>query len=177
MLSKTKFDINRLKKPQSWAVIVPACLTIWALWATFNMMDRSGYAEAQVESARKTQKVALEIMARLREVGGGNLADTELQHFDLVTSAQQCADAAIIPLAKLLRGASSSGKTRKDGSVQHNQNYRLNGVRMLQIAKFIDYAEQNYASLNCTKLDIVPSTSHDIKDSWDATISLQYLEK
>ena len=141
MIGKIKFDINQLKKPQSWAVIIPVVLIIWALGATLGMMDRSAYADTQVASARKTQQVALEIMTRLRQTGG-DLSQNQLQYFDLVVSARQCAEAALIPISKLSQGDSSSGKTRKDGSIQHNQNYQLNSDRV-KLVKDINKFDYN----------------------------------
>ena len=73
-----KIDINELKKPQSWAVIIPACLAIWALSATFNMTNSSGIADIQVNDARNTQKIALDLLARLKQSGSSGLGDSQL---------------------------------------------------------------------------------------------------
>lgn len=172
-----KFDINELKKPQSWAIIIPAFLLIWAFMATINMLDKQSDAQSRIQKTRQALQYARSIQGKMREFGDTGIDQSQIKTFDLVTSARKCAKAAAIPIEKLSEGSISAGKKRKDGSVQRNQNYNLKSVRMFQIAKFIDFAEQNYSSLNSSKINIAPSPTKKSKDLWNATITFQYIKK
>jgi len=171
-----QYDRAMLKKPQFWAVIVPAILSVWAIGATAKMFKYRSEADYQIELTSDSRNNARSIASVLKRAGRYDLLETSLyRSFNRVTSARQCAKAAAIPESQLYRGESSKPKQQKDGSFLHRENFHLNSVRLIQIAKFIDYAEQNYTSLICTGVTIAPARKKS-KDSWDATINFQYLK-
>ena len=171
-----EFNIKLLKKARFWAVAVPCVLLVWTVVESAAVWSQSDEASKKLRQSQSVQEAAREIVAILRESGQGELGGAALREFDAITSARLCAEAAIISEERLLRGESSKPKPQKDGSMLHRESYRLNGVHLLQVAKFIDYAERNFSSLNCTELTLTPLRSKS-KDAWDANIDLQYLRK
>ena len=170
-----KFDINSLKKPSLWAVAIPIILTIWALAATAAMFAQREKALDKKHTADTTQKKAQQILA-LRKTLGANLAGSSSKNFQGIISARLCAKFATIAENRLTRAESPRPQLQKDGSTLHRENYRINNIRLIQIVKFIDYAERNFFSVSCNQLTITPVRSKT-KDSWDATIHIQYLVK
>jgi hypothetical protein len=170
-------DKSLLKNPKLWAVVIPVILGIWALSSTVRMVGAYHDASEQQQDTDEAMSNARRIATIVKRLGRQELSgDAMFRDFDRVTSARQCARAALIPENKLQRIESRDAKTLKDGSLLFKEDYQLNGVKLLQIATFIDYAERNYTSLNCTQTTLYPSRSKS-KNSWDARVSFQYLRK
>ena len=169
--------LEMLKKPRLWSIVVPAVFFLWAISSTANMLNYRQKAKSRLEITNNVKSKARHIESILKRAGRGNKSGTSLNlDFDTVASSHQCAQAAAIPVALLSQGGSSKPKLLKDGSLRHNENFNLTSVRLIQIAKFIDFAERNYSSLRCTKVTIKPIRGKK-RDAWDATISFQYLKK
>lgn len=170
-------DRDSLKEPLTWAVIVPAVLFIWVLVSLFALNSAKAGYEKQAKKTEEVQKYAREILALMDEIGAANLPNAATRQFDALTSARACAKAAFIRDTKLLTGESRKAKVQSDGSVVRGESYRINGVRLLQIARFIDHAEGNYSSVNCTALTLTHSRSSKVKDWWDVSVDLQYVTR
>ncbi len=169
-------DTSFLKKFQVWAVVIPAVLGIWALTSTVKMASQRQATQKQQDLTLQTERSARGILRILAKSGNTNLPGGGSRNFDGVASARTCATQALIPESRLNRLESSKPDRQKDGTILHSETYKLTGVSVLQTAQFIDVAERNYDLLNCTTLDLTPVRSKT-RDSWDAAIRLQYLEK
>jgi len=167
------FDIDTLKKPYVWAVLVPSVLTIWALVASATMFGQRREAIYQRNLNRDVQKNTQRIAQIRQKLSHTTMAGAH-RNFQGIASARDCARIARISEIQLSRAESYKPQRQKDGSVLHRETYKLNKVRLLRIVQFIDYAERNFSSLTCTRLSITPVPSKT-KDVWDANISIQYL--
>ena len=172
-----EFDRNMLKSRNVWAVLIPAVLAIWSIGATANMIQFRGDARDQIERTEEVQMNVRSIVSILKRSGRGDLLPASIDRsFQSITSARLCARAAGISESRWHLGESPKPRQQKDGSLLHRETFKINGVKLIQIAKFIDFAERNYSSLNCSQVDIKPSRKKG-KDSWDATINLEYLKR
>ena len=171
-----KIDKNTFKQPQTWAVIVPAILFLWVLGALIAMNQAQAASDKQLASAEKVQADARMIVDLMQEIGAVNISDAMSRQFDPITSVRACAKAAFIPESKLPKGESFKSKVQSDGSLLTRESYRLSGVRLLQVARFIDHAERDYSSVSCTQLAMTHARSKQ-KDSWDVTLDLQYITR
>jgi hypothetical protein len=171
-------NLELLKKPYAWAIIIPALLLIWTISAAAGMFSQRDKTQNQVETASTVEKNARQIINLLNRSGRSDLIGSALPPFGGMDSARACADAATIPLTRLTRGE-SGGKPKKDkqGRLLHRENYKLHRVRLLQIARFVDHAERDYSSLSCTQLMLTSIVGDKNSDSWDATVSLQYFTR
>lgn len=168
-------DMGTMKKPQTWAVIIPVLLLIWAAEATVSMHGKRATAQNTIRTASQMGGIANDIDIMIKKAGGDASAAAQLEDFDLVTSTLKCAEAAAISPNRLSRGDSSAPKKQKNStSLQYTENLKLTGVRMMQLAKFIEYAERNFSSLTCDQLSIVPSHGQKTKDTWDVTVTFRY---
>jgi len=172
-----KIDINTFKKSRTWVIIVPAVLFIWTFYITLNFFSVRDQFDRKFKSTVEITQKAHRIAERITLAGGTDSANSQIGDFDYLTSALQCARAAAIDKTKLSRGLSSAPKKLKGNTYQHHENYKLTGVYMFQIAKFIDYAERNFASLTCSQISIVPSLNRKNRDSWDVTLDFKYPKK
>ena len=171
-----KIDKETLKQPQTWALLIPSILLIWTITSTHAMVKVGRVAERNAKSARKVHNNAQKIRVILEELGERNVSGAMVGEYDAITSVRDCAKAAMIPESKLSKGESSKPKLQKDGSVLYRDEYRFIGIRLLQLARFIDHAERNYTSVTCTKLSMDDAKGKR-KDSWDATVDLQYYKR
>ncbi|MBN1765711.1 MAG: hypothetical protein JW860_10670 [Sedimentisphaerales bacterium] len=169
-------DIQKLKQPKTWGVAIPFILTIWALISTFSMMNARTQAQNQIQNTQKIWEESNSIVTILKKAGQDDTGDITLQgSFDRVGSVLQSAKHALIVESKVERVESSSPKIQKDGSLLYRETYNLKNVKLLQIAKFIDYAERSFSSTSCTHITIIPSRNMR-QDSWDANITFQYIK-
>ncbi|MBN1844870.1 MAG: hypothetical protein JW810_04245 [Sedimentisphaerales bacterium] len=159
------------KNPVIWAVGVPALLALWVIVTGMDVLDQSKRTRVQRTTAAEVKEQALEIRAQRRLAGNAENADS-VQWFEGESSARQCAKASFIAQNRLQRGESLT-KKMADGGIQFTETYKLNAVRLIQAAQFIDCAERNYSSVNCIHINLTPFGGTS-KDSWDATIRLQY---
>jgi len=167
--------METMKKPRTWAIIIPVLLFLWAAEATISMHGNRADAESAGRFAREMGGIADDIEVTIKKAGGDALAASQSKDFDLVTSALKCAEAAAISSSRLSRGDSSAPKKQKNSTrLQYTENLKLTGVRMMQLAKFIEYAERNFSSLTCDQLSIVPSHGQKTKDTWDVTVTFRY---
>jgi len=170
-------DKTMLRRPSVWAVIIPVALGIWGIHSTVNMLRSQERAQRQTEETKEVCRNAQSIASIMKRLGRKKLGETPMfKSYDRVTSARQCARGALIPESKMQRIESFDPKLTKDKTWLFRESYKLNGVKLLQIAKFIDFAERSFDSLNCTQVTIYPARVKR-KDAWDATISLQYVKK
>jgi len=169
-----ELNVEMLKKPFTWALIIPSVLGLWTIIATVKMVGIRTEAGKQAQVARLVEKKVQEIESIRKRTGEAE--GSLIRSFDLASSTRECAEAAQIPEAKIIRGENSRSKQQKDGKFQHTQSYKLKSIKLIQIARFIDFAEINYSSLHCAKLQINPARSKS-KDAWDATITFIYLKK
>ena len=172
-----QFDRNMLKNRTVWAVLIPAVLAIWSIAATANMIHYRGETRDQIERTEEVEMNVRSIVSILKRSGRGDLLPSSIDRgFESITSARLCAKTAGISESRLYRGESPKPKLQKDGSLLHRETFKINGVKLVHIAKFIDYAERSYSSLNCPQVIIIPSRKKG-KDSWDATINFEYLKR
>ena len=171
-------DTEKLKKPQTWAVIIPALMTLFALYSVvhfFNLRneaaDLNGFAENALIAADN-------ILALHAQFGSSPLTGASARKFTGVDSALECAQNAKITSGRLNQLASTNPEKQRDGTVIHGENYQLNRVNLLQVIQFLDYAERNYAPLSCTNLTFeVPSRGAMSTDNWSAQLNIKYLAK
>ena len=171
-------DTELFKKPQTWAVIIPALMALFALYSVFHFYslqketdDLTGYAE----DARIT---ADNILAVHAQFGSSPLTAAAARQFTGVDSALECAQNAKISTGRWKQMANINPENQRDGTIILGENYQLNRVNLLQVIQFLDYAEKNYASLNCTNLTLdVPGRGAMSTDNWSAQLTLKYLEK
>lgn len=171
-----KIDKNTLKQPQTWAVIVPAFLFLWVLGSLVAMNQAKAAAYKQATSAQRVRTDARKILDLMQEIGTVNMPGAMSRQFDPIISVRACATAAFIPESKLPKGESFKSQVQADGSLLTRESYRLSGVRLLQVARFIDHAERDYSSVSCTQLALTHARSKQ-KDSWDVTLDLQYITR
>ncbi|MCP4707256.1 MAG: hypothetical protein GY869_01410 [Planctomycetes bacterium] len=171
-------DTEQLKKPQTWAVVIPAGMTLIALYLVFNFYSLKKEAadfNKYAGNALVATKDILDIHARF---GTSPLAGNTAREFIGVDSALECARNAKISSGRWKQLASTNSEKQRDGAVILGENYQLNQVNLLQVIQFLDYAEKNYAALSCTNLTLeVPSRGAMSTDNWSAQLNLKYLEK
>lgn len=164
------------KQPQTWAVLIPALLCLWALSSLAAMNSAGSSADKQIEQSQKAQADARQIRAIMKETGAVNLPGATSREFDTFTSVRACAKAAFIPETKLPKGESHASTRQADGSYLTRESYSINTVSLLQLARFIDHAENDYVSVTCTNLTLNHARSK-LKDAWDATLDIQYITR
>jgi len=167
-----------LKKPQTWAVIIPTLTILFALYSVFQCLSRKKDA-AELNGHTNNALIAADnILALHKQFGSSPLTGVAARNFTGVDSALACSQNAKIPSGRLSRLASTNSENQRDGSILHGENYQLDRVNLLQVIQFIDYAERSYASLSCTNLTLeVPSRGALSTDNWSAQLNLKYLEK
>ena len=168
------YDI--LKKPMAWSIIVPGVLLIWMLISLSGMVYSKDNWRRSQTSLEKTLGYKKEILSLLKK-SGTDTPTASIQNYDGLDSALVCADYAEIDNASIKRKQTSAPKQER-GSDRwlYHESYDLSSVKLLQIAKFIDYAERNFSSLYCKKLDIRPASDNK-KNSWDAAITFHYFKQ
>jgi hypothetical protein len=139
-----------------------------------NCSGEKSACERLLEDRKETLRYARQIKLMQERSDRGELA-AALEHWDGKASAGECARAAGVPLDRLARGESSTPRRLRDGGILHSETYRLRAVRLLQAARFLDYAEENFATITCENLQLTPAGGHD-GDSWDVTCRLRYVE-
>lgn len=176
MFGGMRFDMDTeiFKKPTTWAVIVPCVAFVLAIACTYNMFAERSEAKRVEDTSKDVFDSARYIMS-MRNVVGQNAEVETLRVFNGIESARECAAAAAIPESKFPRGESSNPQQQNDGSFLRRDTYRLEQIRLMQIAFFVDYAERNYKDLVCTGLAIIKSHSRTReRDSWDLVANIQY---
>ncbi len=170
-------DINKeiTKDPRFWAVAIPAVLFFWALITTIQMAYAHSALQRQQQITKTTLKDARYVIRVLKASGKDSLSSVQ-GRFDSISSAMRCAQAAHIPQSNFAYGETRAPDRQKDGSYLHRETYKISNVKLLQIARFIDYAENNFSNLRCSQVSISPARSNK-KDAWNATVYFQYLER
>jgi len=157
------------RKAELWAVVIPIVCVLWAFGAMVGVFDSSAKATETQNKVENAERYSRLIMRTRR---GGSFG-SEGMEFGGISSVRECARYASIQENRIAQGGRSKGKPQK-GGLLINETYSLEGIHLEQIAKFIDYAEMNYASLNCVKLTM----NHDLGkglDRWNTTVTLRYL--
>ncbi|KPK76310.1 MAG: hypothetical protein AMJ79_07120 [Phycisphaerae bacterium SM23_30] len=170
-------DQQILKKPQIWAVVIPVLASLLALYATVDALSLRKNARKLIKDADDAAQKADDILTLLDQFGDSRLIGVDSRKFNDVVSARECAAAAGISSTQMERLAGVKSQKQKDGTILQGERYLLQNVSLLQVVQFIDYAERNFSSLNCSFLDLTPIRSAKTKDSWKAQLTLNYLEK
>ena len=165
-----------LKNVYFWAIIIPVILGIWSLFSAMGSAEIKDQAERKIAALEKVNKSAREIRMMMRKGPGLGLDGSAVRPFMGKKSAYECAKLARISDSQWTRGESSSSKKLKDGSELYRETYKLSKVRLLQVVKFIDHAEMNFSEVSCSAFSLSYSRTKS-KDSWDATINLEYLSR
>ena len=166
-----------IRKPVFWAILIPALLLVWTIPVALSMAQHAATKKKALINIRAVEDNAQQIL-RLLGVKGTDLGTpgTESQNFFTgKASAMACVRFAQIPVSRWIHGEAARPKPQKDGSILHKETYKLLGVKFLQIAQFIDHAERHFSNVNCDNLTLTYAPAN-IKDSWDATIHLEYIE-
>lgn len=171
-----QIELNKelLKNIYFWAAAIPLVLSIWTLFSLLGYSDTKNRAERKIATLEQVEDNALDIYLIKRKMPGSGLAEGELRPFMGKKSAYACAKLAGIDENHWTRGESSSAKKLKDGSLLHRETYKLTKVRLLQIVQFIDNAELRFSNVSCPNFSLAYARTKS-KDSWDATINLEYL--
>ena len=167
-------NTETFKKPQTWAIIVPGVLLLWTVIAAGGMLSAGEQAEKSLKVAKEARLHAGRILALESELGGPAATGSSSRALEETGWAVRCAFEAGVPVAKFFQAASARPLGQKDGSKLNHETYKIKGVGIVQIVKFVHSAERNYPSLNCTELVITRARSN-VKDFWDATADLKYL--
>ncbi len=167
-------DLQSLKQAKVWAGIVPAILAIWVISGTVHFLGVHSDVMAQINQACEVVKYEQEIRVMRDKLKKTGMSGSSLMVFEGKASASMCARAATIPAERLTQGTGST-TTKKRGQVgtMQNESYTLRAVRLIQVAKFIDYAEQNFSGITFHNLILTPVGTSS-KDAWDATVDLRY---
>ena len=163
-----------LRDRRLWMVGVPAVLGLAVLVSLSQMAGAKRAAKGQAATAAEVNKDARRIVTLLRQSGQA-LGDGDLPRFLGAASATECAKAAKIPIRLVQQVSSSVPQKMRDGQVEHQERYTLQGVRLLQVALFIDCAEQHYAKLTCSNL-MLTALQGKTPDSWLTVVTLKYSE-
>ncbi len=163
---------ENLKNPKLWSIVVPILLFFYAVSSTSAMFRERGLANNRIGSYSKVMKQA-SLIKSMREKKGDASGEYGSMYFDGVDSANRCAQIALVLPGQFRRGEFSKPTEQKDGTIEHRETYNLNGVKLLQVAQFIDYAERNFDGVRCTVLSVSHSQGKS-KDNWDATLTIVY---
>lgn len=169
-------DRDLLRRPETWAIAVPLLCLVLALHGVWTLGKVKGRAERQAQAARDAVKDATRIERFLQQAGGAAAPGMTRPTFNDITSARQCAAEALIGESRLSRGESAKPQAQRDGTVLRRETYRLDGVSLEQVSRFIDCAELNYDTLNCTQAALTRERGKGF-DRWNVTVTLQYLVK
>lgn len=171
-----QFNKELLKQAYFWAVLIPSILGLWTLFSAFSSAEMKHQAERKITALDKVSKSTREILMILRKTPGSGLNSEAVSPFMGKKSAYECAKLARVSDSQWTRGESSSSKKLKDGSELHRETYKLSKVHLLQVVKFIDHAEMKFSDVSCSNFSLSYSRSKS-KDSWDATVNLEYLTR
>lgn len=167
-------DMQTFKKAKVWAGIVPAVLAIWTISATVHFLGVRSDALVQIGQASEVARQAKEIEVMRDKLKKTGMSGSSLMVFKGKASASLCARAAAIPAERLTQGTgSTTTKKRGQTGTMQNESYTLRAVRLIQVAKFIDYAEQNFSGITFHNLILTPVGTSS-KDAWDVTVDLRY---
>jgi hypothetical protein len=169
-----QFNKELLRNIYFWAITIPVILAIWSLSSAISSAEIKDQARRKIAALEKVNKSSREIRMMMRTSSGSGLARGDAIAFNGKKSAYECAKLARISDTQLTRGESASSKKLKDGSEMYRETYKLSKVRLLQVVKFIDHAEMNFSDVNCSTFSLSYSRAKS-KDSWDATVNLEYL--
>ena len=166
-------DLQIFKKLNTWAIIVPALFGLWAVSASWSMWSSRNLADRQTRNVEQVMENARMILL-MEKQAGARLADrTILEPFQGLASARQCARAASISESRLSQGKTTGRPaSSRDGTVVRIQTYNIEGVRLLQIAQFVDFAERNFAETKCSDLAIERAPGKT-RDNWKVNVALQ----
>lgn len=170
-------NTDALKKPEFWAIAVPALLVLWAIVLLATMLTHRSTAHKHLAWAQQAHANSQRILTIRERFGQAAALGAAAGNFRGLQSAVECARLTGITTARIFRADSGTRPQRqKDGSMLHRETYKINGVDLLRVARFIDTAERSYPALNCTTLTLARARSNT-KDFWDAVVGLEYLVK
>ena len=169
-------DKQSLKRPDFWAVVVPIILFLWLVFVAFGLADAREESSGRLADMDKVSADMAKIRKIIAEAGGADLSGGSIGDFEGISSARKCAEAAKIKEDRLSRLESMRPRIEKGDRVVYHETYRLDHVNILQVARFIDFAERGFYKVNCAQLFLVKARTKQ-KDSWDATVDFQYQRK
>ena len=173
-----KLNKELIRKPVFWAILIPAALLVWTIPAALNMARHGAMKKRALNNIQTVENNAQRILHLLR-LSGTDLGTASSEYQNMFTgkdSAFACAGVAGFPESRLTRGESSRNKVLKNGSILHQETYKLHGVEMLQVALFVDHAERYFSNATCDNLTLTFNTRGKTKDTWDASVHIKYIE-
>ena len=165
-----------LKKPQSWAIITPVILLLVALFFWYGMSKAENAANRELILAKRAVTAANEIIEIKRTSNIDLTGGLGKREFETVSSFIECAKAAGIPPVSMKKLSGEQPKTLRDGRKEYQEGIDLSNIRIEQLGKFIDFAESNFISLNCTDITITPSPNKSSEDRWNATAQFKHIK-
>jgi hypothetical protein len=162
------------RKVKFWAIVLPIALFIMLLISTQKMFSLRSQAENKVEVALAARHNVQRILEMREKLGEETVVASATTTYNGIASAVYCAENSGISKNNLIRGESTKPRKRKEGGYLHQENYKLNNITILQAAKYIDHAEQDFSGVNCKELTLSHVRSQN-KDIWNATVVLEYI--
>ncbi len=163
------------RKVKIWAVGLPVLLLIGVLLTSQRMFSLRGEARNQAEAALTVRQNAERILELRGRMGEGSSAGSAESRYEGIASAMQCAARSGIASTSVSRGESAKPRKLKEGGSLYQESYKLNNITMVQAAKFVDHAEQDFTGATCKELTLSHVRSQN-KDIWNATVVLEYIE-
>ena len=173
-----KLNKELIRKPVFWAILIPAAMMVWTIPAALNMARYAAMKKRALNNIRTVEDNAQRILHLLR-LSGTDLGTVSSESQNLFTgkdSAFACAGVAGFPESRLTRGEASRNKVLKNGSILHQETYKLHGIKMFQVALFVDHAERYFSNATCDNLTLTFGTRGSTKDIWDASVHIKYIE-
>lgn len=161
------------RKVKIWAVGLPVLLLIGVLLTSQRMFSLRGEARNQAEAALTVRQNAERILELRGRMGEGSSAGSAETRYEGIASAMQCAARSGIASTSVSHGESAKPRKLKEGGSLYQESYKLNNITMVQAAKFVDHAEQDFTGATCKELTLSHVRSQN-KDIWNATVVLEY---
>ena len=148
-------------------------LLFWVLISFYtNGGIKKQYAKA-ISKAKSVEDTRDDIVMNMKKLGLKNTSEIS-EPFNDLDSIRKCAKYSRIKGSQIKVAGASALKAMKDGSVKHHETYKIKNVKLLNVVKFIDYAERQFANVSCIDLKLSPIPSKT-KDAWDAVVVFEYL--
>ncbi len=171
-------DITKddFKKPETWAILTPALLLIVAMFFWFSMNKAANAAEKEIKNAARATEAANGIIDIKRKSNIDLDGNAGKREFETVSSFIECAQAAGIASSNMKKLSGEQPKTLRNGQKEYREVIEISNIRIEQLGKFIDFAESNFLSLDCTDISISPSANKSSKDRWSAVVQFKHIK-
>ena len=171
-------DITKedFKKPQTWAFLIPAILLVAALFCWLSMNSAASAANKEIKNAIIATEAANGII-EIKRKSNIDLSDgAGKREFETVSSFIECAEASGITASSMKKLSGEQPKTLRGGQKEYREVIEITNIRIEQLGKFIDFAETNFESLDCTDISISPSANKSSKDRWNAVVQFRHIK-